>query len=68
MVAGIPVHSLRLAGVSAMQEVYLGGEAEVLKIHHEVSSVASYSAGILAAIRFASSHTGLFVGLESVVD
>lgn len=68
MVAGIPVHSLRLSGVSAMQEVYLGGDSEVLKIQHEVSSVASYSAGILAAIRFAASHTGLFVGLESVVD
>ncbi|MEO0313378.1 MAG: hypothetical protein RL140_608 [Actinomycetota bacterium] len=68
MVAGIPVHSLRLSGVSAMQEVYLGGDSEVLKIQHEVSSVASYSAGILAAIRFAARHTGLFVGLESVVD
>ncbi|MEY4397936.1 MAG: hypothetical protein RLZ53_512 [Actinomycetota bacterium] len=68
MVAGIPVHSLRLSGVSAMQEVYLGGEAEVLKIHHEVASVASYSGGILAAIRFAAKNTGLFVGLDSVVS
>lgn len=67
MVSGIPIHSLRLAGVSAMQEVYLGGEAEVLKIHHEVSSVATYSGGILAAIRFAAKNTGLFVGLDSVV-
>ncbi|MEY2694681.1 MAG: hypothetical protein RL142_1029 [Actinomycetota bacterium] len=67
MVAGIPVHSLRLSGVSAMQEVYLGGESEVLKIHHEVASVASYSGGILAAIRFAAKNTGLFVGLDSVV-
>ena len=68
VVAGIPVHSLRLSGVSAMQEVYLGGDSEVLKIHHEVSSVSSYSGGILAAIRFAASHTGLYVGLESVVS
>ena len=67
MIAGIPVHSLRLSGVSAMQEVYLGGDAEVLKIHHEVASVASYSGGILAAIRFAAKNTGLFVGLDSVV-
>jgi 4-hydroxy-tetrahydrodipicolinate reductase len=67
MVSGIPVHSLRLSGVSAMQEVYLGGESEVLKIHHEVASVASYSGGILAAIRFAAKNSGLFVGLDSVV-
>lgn len=68
MVSGIPVHSLRLSGVSAMQEVYLGGESEVLKIHHEVASVASYSGGMLAAIRFAAKNTGLFVGLDSVVS
>lgn len=68
MVAGVPIHSLRLSGVSAMQEVYLGGEAEILKIHHEVASITSYSAGILASIRFAASHPGLFVGLDSVVS
>lgn len=67
IVAGIPIHSLRLSGVSAKQEVILGGESEVLAIHHEVSSVAAYSAGILAAIRFAAVNKGLFVGLESVI-
>lgn len=68
VVAGIPIHSLRLKGVSAKQEVILGAESEVLTISHEVSSVASYSAGILAAIRFAATNKGLFVGLESVVS
>jgi 4-hydroxy-tetrahydrodipicolinate reductase len=67
IVAGIPIHSLRMSGVSAKQEVILGGESEVLTIQHEVSSVASYSAGILAAIRFASTHKGLHVGLDAVV-
>jgi 4-hydroxy-tetrahydrodipicolinate reductase len=68
IVAGIPIHSLRLNGVSAKQEVVLGGESETLSISHEVSSVASYSSGILAALRFASANKGLFVGLESVVS
>ena len=68
IVAGIPIHSLRLSGVSAKQEVILGGESEVLTIQHEVSSVASYSAGILAAIRFANTNKGLFVGLDAVVS
>jgi 4-hydroxy-tetrahydrodipicolinate reductase len=68
IVSGIPIHSLRLSGVSAKQEVVLGGESEVLTISHEVSSVASYAGGILSAIRFASANKGLFVGLESVVS
>lgn len=67
IVAGIPIHSLRLSGVSAKQEVILGGESEVLTIAHEVSSVVSYSAGILAAIRFAAGNKGLFIGLDAVV-
>ena len=67
IVAGIPIHSLRLSGVSAKQEVILGGESEVLTIQHEVSSVVSYSAGILASIRFAAANQGLFVGLDAVV-
>lgn len=67
IVAGIPIHSLRLSGVSAKQEVILGGDSEVLTIAHEVSSVVSYSAGILAAIRFAAGNKGLFVGLDAVV-
>jgi 4-hydroxy-tetrahydrodipicolinate reductase len=68
IVSGIPIHSLRLSGISAKQEVILGGDSEVLTISHEVSSVASYSTGILAAIRFAANHKGLFIGLESVVS
>jgi 4-hydroxy-tetrahydrodipicolinate reductase len=68
IVAGIPIHSIRVSGVSAKQEVVLGGDSETLTLTHEVSSVASYSAGILAAIRFAAKNKGLFVGLESVVS
>lgn len=68
IVAGVPIHSLRLSGVSAKQEVILGGESEVLSIAHEVSSVTSYAGGILASIRFAKANKGLFVGLETVVS
>ena len=68
VVAGVPIHSLRLAGVSAKQDVYFGGTSEVLTVSHEVSSVASYSHGIQLAIRVASDAQGLIVGLQSVVD
>lgn len=68
VVAGVPVHSLRLEGISAKQSVLLSGESELLTISHETSSVAAYSAGILASIRFALNATGVHVGLESVLS
>lgn len=67
IVAGVPIHSLRLAGVSAKQDVILGGNSELLTISHETSNVAAYGAGILASIRFAAKAQGLHVGLESVL-
>jgi 4-hydroxy-tetrahydrodipicolinate reductase len=67
LVAGIPVHSLRLDGVSAKQEVQFGAKSEVLTITHETSSVHAYSVGVLACLRFAAQSKGLFVGLDAVV-
>lgn len=68
VVAGVPIHSLRLAGVSAKQDIIFGGESEVLTIAHEVSSIRSYVNGILMSIRTAAKSTGLVVGLQAVVD
>lgn len=68
VVAGIPVHSLRVKGVSAKQEVVLGGNAEVLSLVHEVSSIQAYEAGILLAIRSAPKASGLTVGLQALVE
>lgn len=67
VVAGVPIHSIRLAGVSAKQDVMFGGESEVLTISHEVSSVKSYGQGILASIRYAAGSNGLTVGLAAVL-
>jgi 4-hydroxy-tetrahydrodipicolinate reductase len=68
VVAGVPIHSLRLAGVSAKQDIHFGGTSEVLTISHEVSSINSYSHGIMASIQVAAKSTGLLVGLQSVID
>lgn len=68
VVAGVPIHSLRLAGVSAKQDIHFGGTSEVLTISHEVSSINSYSHGIMASIQVAAKATGLLVGLQSVID
>jgi 4-hydroxy-tetrahydrodipicolinate reductase len=67
IVAGVPIHSLRINGVSAKQDVFLGGESELLTLSHETTSVRAYVAGILASIRFAAKSTGLTVGLQNVL-
>jgi len=67
VVAGVPIHSLRLNGVSAKQDVLLGGESELLTLSHETTSVKAYTAGILASIRYAVAANGLTVGLQSVL-
>lgn len=67
IVAGVPIHSLRINGVSAKQDVLLGAESELLTLSHETTSVRAYVSGILASIRFASKSTGLTVGLQSVL-
>lgn len=67
LVAGIPVHSLRLAGVVAKQEVRFGGAGEVLTITHDTHSNEAYRAGIRAALEAAEAQRGLTVGLDRVL-
>lgn len=67
LVAGVPVHSLRLRGVVAKQEVRFGGDGEVLTITHDTHSRDAYRAGIRAALEAIGSVSGLAVGLETVL-
>lgn len=67
-VAGIPVHSIRLQGVVAKQEVLFGGRGEVLTVSHDTLSPAAYEAGILLALRALGSARGVTVGLDSLLD
>lgn len=64
----VPIHSLRLQGVVAKQEVYFGGTGELLTITHETLSTESYEAGILVALRKAPSLKGIVVGLDKLID
>ncbi len=61
----VPIHSVRLRGLVAHQEVLLGGEGEVLTIRHDSLSRASFMSGVLLAVRGVRSRTGLVVGLEA---
>ena len=67
-VAGIPIHSLRLSGVSARQDVVLAGVGEILTISHETLSASSYEPGVMIALRAARSARGLTVGLDTLID
>jgi 4-hydroxy-tetrahydrodipicolinate reductase len=66
---GVRVHSVRLAGLVAHQEVLLGGHGELLTIRHDSLDRGSFMPGVLLAIRgLASLPAGLTVGLESLLD
>lgn len=67
LVAGIPIHSLRLQGVVARQEVLFGGSGEVLTVRHDTHSNDSYTAGIRAALEAISGSSGLTVGLDTIL-
>lgn len=67
LVAGVPVHSLRMQGVIARQEVRFGGAGEELVVTHVTHSQDSYQAGIRAALEAISDIDGLVVGLEHVL-
>ncbi|GGF02917.1 4-hydroxy-tetrahydrodipicolinate reductase [Mycetocola zhadangensis] len=67
-VSSIPIHSLRLDGIVARQEVIFGGAGETLTITHNTLDPSSYEQGILLALDAARSATGLTVGLENIMD
>jgi 4-hydroxy-tetrahydrodipicolinate reductase len=68
LIASVPIHSLRMQGVGARQEVLLGGRGELLSIKHEAVTRDSYERGILLALRAASDATGIVVGLDKLID
>jgi 4-hydroxy-tetrahydrodipicolinate reductase len=67
-VDGIHVHSVRARGLVAHQEVLLGGPGETLTIRHDSLDRASFTPGVLAAVRVIADHPGLTVGLEKLLD
>ncbi|RLP68104.1 4-hydroxy-tetrahydrodipicolinate reductase [Mycetocola reblochoni] len=67
LVAGIPVHSLRMDGVVAQQEVVLGGEGEQLRILHDTVSNDAYRGGVIRALEALPSLRGVHVGLDALL-
>ena len=67
-VASVPIHSLRMQGVVAKQDVVFGGTGETLTVSHVTMSETSYEAGILLALRAARGAEGVTVGLDKLLD
>jgi 4-hydroxy-tetrahydrodipicolinate reductase len=67
-VDGVRVHSVRVRGLVAHQEVLLGGVGETLTIRHDSLDRASFTPGVLAGLRWIGAHPGLTIGLEHVLD
>jgi len=67
-VASVPIHSLRHSGLSARQEVVLGGEGETVRIIHDTHTDASYAAGILLGLRAVRDARGVVVGMDQLLD
>jgi 4-hydroxy-tetrahydrodipicolinate reductase len=66
--AGIRIHSIRLPGLVAHQEVIFGGQGQTLTIRHDSTDRTSFVPGVLMAIRWLPSHPGLTVGLDALLD
>jgi 4-hydroxy-tetrahydrodipicolinate reductase len=66
-VGDIPVHSVRLRGLVAHQEVLLGGIGETLSIRHDSIDRVGFMPGVLLGVRQVVSHPGLTFGLENFI-
>ncbi|MFF0427686.1 MULTISPECIES: 4-hydroxy-tetrahydrodipicolinate reductase [unclassified Streptomyces] len=67
-VDGVRVHSVRLAGLLAHQEVLLGGEGETLTVRHDSLHHSSFMPGVLLGARRVTTAPGLTFGLEHFLD
>lgn len=64
---GVRVHSVRLPGLVAHQEVLFGGTGQILTIRHDSIDRTSFMPGVLLAVRRASEASGLVYGLDKLI-
>jgi 4-hydroxy-tetrahydrodipicolinate reductase len=65
----VPIHSVRLPGLIAHQEVLLGGDGQLLTIRHDTLSREAFVPGVLLALeKLATLPPGLTVGLDRLLD
>jgi 4-hydroxy-tetrahydrodipicolinate reductase len=64
---GVRIHSVRLPGLVAHQEIIFGGVGETLTIRHDSTQRESFMAGVLLAVKQVESLPGLTIGIESLL-
>jgi len=67
VVEGVHVHSVRLRGLVAHQEVLFGAEGETLTIRHDSMDRVSFMSGVLTGVRGVLDRPGLTVGIEGLL-
>jgi 4-hydroxy-tetrahydrodipicolinate reductase len=64
----VPIHSVRLPGLVAHQEVLLGGQGELLTIRHDTTSREAYAPGVLLALeKLPTLPPGVTIGLDAIL-
>lgn len=66
--AGIHVHSVRMRGMVAHQEVLLGATGQTLSIRHDSYDRASFMPGVLVGVKRVADHPGVTVGLDAYLE
>lgn len=64
----VPVHSVRLPGLVAHQEVVFGGQGQTLTIRHDSIDRTSFMPGVLLAVRRVGAMEGLVIGLDRLLE
>jgi 4-hydroxy-tetrahydrodipicolinate reductase len=67
-VGDVPIHSVRLRGLVAHQEVLLGDQGETLSIRHDSIDRSGFMPGVILAVREVGKRPGLTFGLEHLMD
>src|SRR5450759_1741531 len=68
LVDGVSIHSVRLPGLVAHQEVIFGGVGQTLTLRHDSIDRTSFMPGVLLAVRKISGRSGLVVGLDALME
>ncbi len=66
--ATVPIHSVRLPGVVADQDVLFGGPGQTLRIRHATVDRTAFMPGVLMAVKAVPSRPGLTIGLDPLLE
>jgi 4-hydroxy-tetrahydrodipicolinate reductase len=67
-VEGVRIHSVRLPGLVAHEEIVFGGQGQTLSIRHDTTDRSSFMPGVMLAIKAVVGRPGLTLGLDPLLD